>query len=784
MFSAVIEPYLKPVFVRKILHFFCLFIFVGFVTQTYGQGIPTGSWRDHLPYSKGTDVIKRGNEIYTASSEALFIFNTADESITRLSKVEGLNSSRITAMAYSEEYDKVIVAYQDALIDVIEGKAITPYFDIQRFNIPVDRTINRILIYENMAFLSCGFGVAQFNIEREEFDGPFYIGDNGSPLAINELAILDSIIYAGTDIGLYSASLSSNLKDFNSWTKDAFISGKVNTLTSFGNKLIANVAGDIFNTDQAWILENGNWILFNELGTFKKNRFFVSSDRFYSTTYFSISSYDQNLSQLSVLSQSVVSYPIEPIVALYDNEGILWIVDGLNGLLKNFDEWRVRKIMPNGPNNSLVFDIDSKKKDLWLVPGGRNASFNNLFIREPISRLSANDTWVVLDGAYVDSSIDFSSVEIHPAANNPNIYIASAGRGLFVFNTDGNFVQKLDYSNSPLEESSAQGWTNLTDLEFDGSNNLWMVNEYTDNVLKVLLNNGTWLSFNLGANAGKSTPLGKLMIDNQGQKWIQKRNEGIVVFTDKGTLDNPNDDQVKVLGTQAGNGGLPSSTVLSMACDKDGVVWVGTNQGVATFFNPSRIFSGGNYDAQTILVQVDGSVGKLLAGEAVTSIAIDPGNRKWFGTSRSGVFLMSADGTKQIHHFTFENSPLLSNSIVCLEIDETTGELFIGTDKGVVSFRSDASKPSDQYDNVYAFPNPVRPDFEGTITITGLIENSNVKITDISGSIVYETKSEGGTATWNGRNFSGDKVATGVYLVLVNTPLGEESVATKILVVK
>ena len=784
MFSAVIEPYLKSVFVRKILPFFCLFIFVGFVTQTYGQGIPTGSWRDHLPYSKGIDVIKRGNEIYTASSEALFIFNTEDESITRLSKVEGLNSSRITAMAYSEEYDKVIVAYQDALIDVIEGKAITPYFDIQRFNIPVDRTINRILIYENMAFLSCGFGITQFNIEREEFDGPFYIGDNGSPLAINELAILDSIIYAGTDIGLYSASLSSNLKDFNSWTKDAFFSGKVNTLTSFGNKLIANIAGDIFNTDQAWILENGSWMLFNELGTFKKNRFFVSSDRFYSTTYFSISSYDQNLSQLSVLSQSVVSYPIEPIVAVYDNDGILWIADGLNGLLKNFDEWRVRKIMPNGPNNSLVFDIDSKKKDLWLVPGGRNASFNNLFIREPVSRLSSDDTWVVLDGAYVDSSIDFSSVEIHPAANNPNIYIASAGRGLFVFNTEGNFVQKLDYSNSPLEESSAQGWTNLTDLEFDGSNNLWMVNEYTDNVLKVFLNNGTWLSFNLGAIAGKSTPLGRLMIDNQGQKWIQKRNEGIVVFTDKGTLDNPNDDQVKVLGTQAGNGGLPSSTVLSMACDKDGVVWVGTNQGVATFFNPSRIFSGGNYDAQTILVQVDGSVGKLLAGEAVTSIAIDPGNRKWFGTSRSGVFLMSADGTKQIHHFTYENSPLLSNSIVCLEVDETTGELFIGTDKGVVSYRSDASTPADTYENVYAFPNPVRPDFEGTITITGLLENSNVKITDISGSIVYETKSEGGTATWNGRNFAGDKVATGVYLVLVNTPLGEESVATKILVVK
>lgn len=766
------------------LKILCCVSFFGIGEVSFGQGIPTGSWRDHLPYSKAVDVIKRGDDIYTASSEAIFIFTTTDESITRLSKVEGLNSSRITAMAFSEQYDKVIVAYQDALIDVIAGKSITPYFDIQRFNIPVDRTINNILIYKHMAYMSCGFGIVQFDIEREEFDGPYYIGENGSPLAINELAVVDSVIYAATDQGLYYAHLSSNLKDFNSWTKDSFQVEKIHTITAFGSKLILNVVGEIFNTDQAWILENGNWTLFNELGTFKKNKFFVSSERFYTTSYFSISAYDQNLSQLSVLSQSVISYPIEPWTAVYDSDGVLWIADGKNGLLKNFDEWRVRKIMPNGPFSPRVFDLDSKKSALWLVPGGRNASFNNLYVREPISTLTQNDIWQVVEGAYVDSSIDFSAVEIHPATNNSNVYVASAGRGLYVFNNDVGYLQKFDYQNSVLEESATPGWTMVIDLEFDASNNLWMINEGTDNVLKVLLNNGTWISYNLGASAGKATPLGKLMIDNLGQKWLQRRNEGIVVFTDKGTLDNPNDDQVKVLSTQVGQGGLPSSTVLSMASDKDGVVWVGTNQGVATFFNPSRIFGGGNYDAQTILVQIDGSVGKLLAGEAVTAIAIDPGNRKWFGTSRSGLFLMSADGTKQIQHFTAENSPLLSNSIVCLEIDETTGELFIGTDKGLVSFRSDASKPSGTYDNVYAFPNPVRPDFEGVITITGLIEDSNVKITDISGSIVYETKSQGGTATWNGRNFAGDKVASGVYLVLANTPLGEEAVATKILVVK
>jgi len=770
--------------VRKFSSILISLFFLLALGLSYGQGIPTGSWRDHLPYSQGINVIKRGGEVYTASSEAVFIFDTKDESVSRLTKVEGLNSTRITAMAYSSEYDKILIAYKDALIDVIQGKFIRPYFDIQRFNIPVDRTIYNILIFNNMAYLSCGFGIAQFNIEREEFDGPFYIGPNGSPLAVNELAILDSTLYAATDQGLYYAHLSSNLKDFSSWTKDPFFTERINTMTAFSGKLILNEAGDVFNTDQAWVYENGAWATFNTVGTFKKNKFFVSNNRFYSTTYFSISGFDTNLNQLSVLSQSVVSFPIEPWSAVYDSDGVLWIADKQNGLIKNFEEWRVRRIMPNGPFSPRVYDMDSKKKDLWLVPGGRNASFNNLFVREPVSRLGVDDIWDVIEGSYVDSSLDFSAVEVHPATNNTSIYVSSAGRGLFVFNSEGTFVQKFDYQNSILEEGAVQGYTNLIDLEFDANNNLWMVNEGGDNVLKVLLNNGSWVGFNLGAGASKTTPVGKLMIDKLGQKWIQRRNEGIVVFSDKGTLDNSNDDQVKVIGTQAGQGGLPSSTVLSMACDKDGVVWVGTNQGVATFFNPSRIFGGGNFDAQTILVQIDGSVGKLLAGEAVTAIAIDPGNRKWFGTSRSGVFLMSADGTKQIQHFTIDNSPLLSNSIVCLEIDEISGELFIGTDMGVVSYRSDAAKPAQAYDNVYAFPNPVRPEFEGLITITGLIENSNVKITDISGGIVFEARSQGGTVTWNGRNFAGDKVATGVYLVLANTPLGEESVATKILFVK
>jgi len=219
-----------------------------------------------------------------------------------------------------------------------------------------------------------------------------------------------------------------------------------------------------------------------------------------------------------------------------------------------------------------------------------------------------------------------------------------------------------------------------------------------------------------------------------------------------------------------------------MAADRDGQVWIGTDAGVAVFYNPSAIFSGQNFDAQRVLIEQDGYGQYLLEAEAVTAIAVDGSNRKWFGTDRAGVFLMSADGTKEILHFTEENSPLLSNSITDITIAES-GEVFIGTAKGIVSYRSESVPPKPTLDEVVVFPNPVRESYNGSIAIRGLVENSSVKITDIAGNLVYTTMSEGGQALWNGMNFDGKRVQTGVYLVYVTNEDGSKTTVTKIMFV-
>jgi hypothetical protein len=294
---------------------------------------------------------------------------------------------------------------------------------------------------------------------------------------------------------------------------------------------------------------------------------------------------------------------------------------------------------------------------------------------------------------------------------------------------------------------------------------------------------GVWQSFNLGALAfgASRTEAGEVIIDRAGQKWILGRGSNLIVFNDNYTIGNTADDRARILSNKIGNGNLPGNRVLSFAADRDGEIWVGTDEGVAVFYSPENVFSGYNFDAQQVLVEYGGYVQYLLEAEAVTAIAVDGANRKWFGTDRAGIFLMSDDGTEQIHHFTEDNSPLISNSITDIAINHKTGEVFIGTDKGIVSYKADATSGGESNQDVVVYPNPVREGYTGPIAIKGLVTDADVKITNISGSLVYATKAEGGQAVWSGNDFSGRRAQTGVYLVFISNEDGSETVVAKIL---
>ena len=702
--------------------------------------------------------------------------------MTRISKVEGLSDVTISAIAAIPDQGVVVVGYQSGIIDVLAGSQIQGLDAIARFNIIGSKKINHILVIGDKAFFSCDFGVVEFDVLKLEFDGPYYIGDNGASMKVNEMTFDGQYLYAATDNGILRADIDSpNLKDFNSWSSVPGIQGVIGSLTVYDNKLYALKKSEVFNQDSILYWDHTFWQYFDEPGTFTTNKIRNSGGLLNVCNYFSAAGYYADGSTGYNLTQGVVPYEMEPRDAVVEGD-VVWIADGRAGLIKHFDGWRARPIQPNSPTTTLSFDMDSRGTELWIAPGGRSGSWGNQFFSEELQLFVENE-WASIPREEMDSIFD--PIVVRMGRKDGLVYVGSWGRGLLEFTREGQLLQRYTEANSILQQNpQINGWVGVSGLEMDESNRLWMLNSNSEKPLVVRFADGTnWTSFSLGNLASSSTSTGKLLIDGQGQKWIQLRNDGLIVYNDGGTPANDEDDQYKKLTSQEGNGNLSSLSVLSFDVDQRGYVWVGTENGVSTFYSPSRIFSNQNFDATQVLVDEGGFIARLLENEQVTAVEVDPGDRKWFGTAASGVFLMSPDGTEQVLHFTQENSPLLSNNIFDIEVMEETGEVFFATQAGVISYKADATTGGESFGHVYAYPNPVEPGYQGMIAIKGLVNAANVKITDISGNVVYETSSEGGQAVWDGNSLGGYRVSTGVYLVFITNDDGSQTMITKILFV-
>jgi ligand-binding sensor domain-containing protein len=318
-------------------------------------------------------------------------------------------------------------------------------------------------------------------------------------------------------------------------------------------------------------------------------------------------------------------------------------------------------------------------------------------------------------------------------------------------------------------------------LAFDAENNLWVANFGSSRQLHVLKADNTWQSFSVPFSLSENA-VAQIVIDDAGHKWLQAPlGNGLILF-DQGKFETPADDRWRIFKSGAGLGNLPSNEVLSIAKDKNGFIWVGTTNGMAVFQCPQETFSTG-CEAILPVVKEGAFANFLFRGQEVRSIAVDGANRKWVATA-SGVWLIGPDGDKVLANYTETNSPLFSNDVKKIVVDGTTGEVFIATAKGLISFRGSATEAEETKGAVLVYPNPVPPGFNGTIGIRGLPANSIVKITEANGRLVFQTRSLGGQATWDGKDYKGAKAATGVYLVIAVDNLKGEQVVGKIVFVR
>jgi hypothetical protein len=349
---------------------------------------------------------------------------------------------------------------------------------------------------------------------------------------------------------------------------------------------------------------------------------------------------------------------------------------------------------------------------------------------------------------------------------------------------NNNLIKQYIESNSPLQTTiPGRPYVRICGLAMDKSKNLWLTQTEVPGSIKVLRSDGSWIVNPVTIDA---PTIGDIIITKTGQKWIVlPRGYGLFILDDNSTPDVFSDDRyMKMLVQDIEN--QPISFVYSIAEDLDGNIWIGTDQGPLIYYNPEKVFDNDLRANRIKIPRNDGTglADYMLKTETITSIAIDGANRKWLGTASSGVYLLSSDGTTRIKNFNEQNSPILSNSIVTLAVDNKTGDVWFGTSKGVQSVRGDATNGGEKFTNVYTFPNPVREGFTGNVTITGLLRDSQIRITDISGNLVYETVSDGGQATWDLKTYTGKRVATGVYLVFCASKDGTQSHVTKMLVIR
>lgn len=748
-----------------------------------------GEWTDYQSYTHAKNVADTGSKIYCVTEGGLFSFDKTDNSIQKMTGINGLSDVGSQRLAYSKENDLLMITYFNANIDILMDNKILNLSDIKRKQISADKTINNILFVGKLAYLSCGFGIVVVNLEKMEIKDTYYIGKDGAYLSVFDLATDGSFLYAATAEGVYKANASDpNLQNYNNWVRETSIPNankKFSRIEYFSGKIIANYTPDKYAEDQMFVLNAGVWTPFhpeiryvsdftsnsNHLVLSSREEVFVFDTKFETVGY--VNEYKFSGSEVK---------PIQTSCAVIDATNVIWIADPANGLVKVGTP--SEKIIPEGPEDNSVYLLTMGGQNLWITSGGRDNAWGNLYY-QPKIKLNNQGSWSVFDNQVFPNPNDFRDmISVTTDPKDPeHIFAASWGGGVLEFNS-GKFVKRFDNFNSTLQtqlpDQPAAAYVRIGGMAFDSKGSLWVTNSGVAKVISQYQTDGTWKAYALPEIANKYS-IGKVVVTQNDDKWIHVYRNGLYV------LNSTNDQskEQKVVARFVNSEGelfTDMNEVNTMAEDLNGELWVGTSGGVAVYSNPHSIWTEDVlYATRPSLDLNDGIFHPLLEKETISAIVIDGANRKWIGTKTSGVYLISANGDTEIHHFNTENSPLPSNAIADIAINQKTGEVFIGTAAGLISYMGEATEGNDEFSDVYVYPNPVRESYDGSIVVSGLVDNTDVKITDISGDLVFKTTSLGGQAIWDGRNQNNNRCKTGVYLVFMTDPLGEKTKITKLL---
>mgnify|MGYP000041210911 CR=1 FL=1 len=781
---------------KRILIIFTLLFPLALIAQDF-----SATWDSYFSYLNIKDVAKSNDKIYVAAESAVFTYNLNTNELETLTTVNGLSGENISAIHYSEAYQLLVIGYENGLIELffIDDNNVLSVVDIlDKPTIPpTSKKINHFEEYNEFLYISTNYGISVYDMSRLEFGDTYYIGSGGSQLIVNQTTIYGDYIYAAcyNNGGIKRALVQSdNLIDDTEWQT---ITGAINiaAIESTPNGRIYSIHTnrwiyEIIGTTITQVLRLPNPILDfrndgNNLLATTKNNSFLYNDSFTELVNIVVpTDYDTQFTTATI------------------DEDYSYIGTKNFGVLKiaHQDQTDITEIHPDGPLYNYAFAIQNTTNNLWVTYGDYTFDFNPYPLRKRGFSHLNNETWVNKPYDSVLGARNLNKIAVNPF-NTEQVFISSCFNGLIEVNNDSPTIL-FNETNSDLNSLTSPTNPNNKDLRitassFDSQGVLWILNGRVEEPLVTYdPNSNQWNNYEFPGliSNGFADEFGfsSIVIDNNNTKWIGGFKLGLVGF------NNNNGLELKNLNNEEHN--MPSPSVSAIALDKRNQLWIGTLKGLRVVYNTSSFFTDPSAEAHSIIISNNGEAEELLFETYITDIEVDGSNNKWISTDGAGLYYFSADGQETIHHFTKDNSPIPSNSITDLSLQQDTGILYIATDRGIVSYSSGGSQTVENFEESFVYPNPVRPGFnmaDKKIKIKGITDSMNIKITDIEGNLVAEAQSntnlrykgynleiDGGTAYWNGKNLANNTVASGVYLIMLSDLDSFETKVIKLMVVR
>lgn len=701
------------------------------------------NWKNHTSYLQATAVsVDSESRIWAGSTGGVFIYDMDSNDYLKFNNLNGLLGIEVSAIYCDKSSKEVFIGTADGILTICSEDFVWEHFlDIQESKFP-NAKINRFLKHNNSLYIAGGFGLAVFDLEKRVFkESILRIGDFDRLSNVNDIYIDNETIWVATSSGVGKANINSTIANPNSWktfsTQNGLNDNETIALTKFNNEIYVGTKKALFKFDEDTLLlvqNTAEWDEIKKLDEYQGE--LLITTQYYIKTLFDKTVYSpfNGIIDGSFVEQELDSF----IVANFRNQGIYIYKDSTK-----------KQILPNSPYSNNFGNLSvAPNGDLWaatdISPRGRgfmhyNGKDWNNFFADSLPEIKSNHYYRIF------------------SRNDNTVFVSNWGTGFLKItpSSDSLIFENFDNTNTPLTSISTNPNYVITgDIAEDKRGNLWVVNYGENSSGPVLLaySDNTYYPFTNCISPTNRYYI-PMAVDFSNTKWLgSNENAGLLFFNEMQSLDNTNDDICGQLNSS--NSGLPNNTVKCIEVDKSGYIWIGTTNGLAVIYTPSTILTN-----KTATVRQN----QLLGAIRINDILIDALDNKWIATN-DGVWVLNSDCSEVIYYINKNTTPIVSDKVISLASDPQTGKVYFGTAAGISEVTSISISPLSEFD-IKCYPQPYDPVYDGDLIIDGLSSEAKIRILTISGDFVKDISSFSRKAVWDGRDYQGNYVSSGIYII-------------------